>query len=149
MSPLEVTLRLSLIQTELTQLAGALGPKRAKIVTYAARVLTLLRGHRFALTAFAPSPHAALAARIDAGRIKVSETLDRLISALLAIVERERELLADAVAERMVEPPSRLVSTVPRRFLTTAEAAVYCGYQSQSGLKNALRKPRRTALLSM
>lgn len=42
MSNLEVLLRLSIIQRELLSLAEQLGPRSAKIVRYAARVLNLL-----------------------------------------------------------------------------------------------------------
>lgn len=43
MSSLEALLRVSLIQAELLRLADALGPKGARVVLYAARVLNLVR----------------------------------------------------------------------------------------------------------
>jgi hypothetical protein len=43
MSALEAMLRLSLIQTELREIAGFVGPKGARIVRHAATVLNLLR----------------------------------------------------------------------------------------------------------
>jgi hypothetical protein len=77
---------------------------------------------RFGFEMIAPSRHAALAARIDAGRIKFGENMNRLIAALPAIVERERELLADAVAARVTERIADRSNDVPL-FVDYPEAA--------------------------
>jgi hypothetical protein len=91
---------------------------------------------RFALAALAPSRHAELARRLDASRTAFSDRLGEFFEALPDIVEEERELLADAVAERVSESVGVATAHVRRAamwmavahkpYLTTREAAIYC-----------------------
>jgi hypothetical protein len=78
-----------------------------------APVAAMTSGERFGADMLAPSRYAKLARRLRADQVAVSEGIRALVEALPRVVERERQLLADAVAERVAERLTAAPSSVP------------------------------------